>query len=57
MVCEWVREWWMGIGEVSVEVSRGFAGHGEVKVGIVGHWLGKVKIGGHFVVVAEVVEY
>ena len=47
MVCEWVREWWMGIGEESVEVSRGFAGH----------WLGKVKIGGHFVVVAEDVEY
>ena len=53
MVCEWVREWWMGIGEESVVESLGFVGHGKVKVGIDGHGLVMVVIGGHFVVVAE----
>ena len=55
-MCEWVRKWWMGIGEESVVESLEFVGHGKVKVGIDGHCLVMVGVDGHFVEVAVVVE-
>ena len=46
----------VGIGEGSVEVNLGLAGHVKVKVGIGGHCLGMVWIDGHFGEMAVIAE-